>query len=193
MGNEELPDHIRTLRNTERVILSWCFRPWLSAGCETASEVAGIDILLSGHTHNRMDRPLVVNGATIIQSGCHGSFVGRLDLELNKGKVVLLRHKLISVDDSIPEDAAMQRVVERIVAPHREMLSEIVGHTGTALNRNTMLEATMDNLLLQAVAEAAGTGIAFSNGWRYGAPIPVGPVTVNDFGISCLPIRRFPQ
>ena len=121
-----------------------------------------------------------MNGATIIQSGCHGSFVGRLDLELNEGKVVLLRHELISVDESIPEDAAMQRVVERIVAPHREMLSEVVGHTDTALNRNTMLEATMDNLLLQAVAEAAGTSIAFSNGWRYGAPIPVGPVTVND-------------
>jgi hypothetical protein len=38
----------------------------------------------------------------------------------------------------------------------------------------------MDNFLLQAVAEAAGTRIAFSNGWRYGAPIPPGPVTVND-------------
>jgi S-sulfosulfanyl-L-cysteine sulfohydrolase len=74
----------------------------------------------------------------------------------------------------------MQRVVERIVAPHRVMLSEVVGHTETALNRNTMLEDTMDNLLLQAVAEAAGTSIAFSNGWRYGAPNPVGPVTVND-------------
>jgi 2',3'-cyclic-nucleotide 2'-phosphodiesterase (5'-nucleotidase family) len=33
---------------------------------------------------------------------------------------------------------------------------------------------------LQAVAEAADTRIAFSNGWRYGAPIPPGPVKVND-------------
>ncbi len=181
LGNEELPGHIRTLRETERVdvvvVLSHLGFP---QDVKLASEVAGIDVLLSGHTHNRMDRPLVVNGATIIQSGCHGSFVGRLDLELHEGKVVLLRHELISVDDSIPEDAAMQRVVEGIVAPHREMLAEVVGHTETALNRNTMLEATMDNLLLEAVAEAACTSIAFSNGWRYGAPIPVGPVTVND-------------
>lgn len=181
LGNEELPGHIRSLRERERVdlvvVLSHLGFP---QDVKLASEVAGIDILLSGHTHNRMDRPLIVNGATIIQSGCHGSFVGRLDLELNEGKVVLLRHELIHVDDSIPEDAAMQRVVERIVAPHRGMLSEAVGLTETPLNRNTMLEATMDNLLLQAIAEAAGTSIAFSNGWRYGAPIPVGPVTVND-------------
>jgi 2',3'-cyclic-nucleotide 2'-phosphodiesterase (5'-nucleotidase family) len=74
----------------------------------------------------------------------------------------------------------MQQSVEKVVAPHRQMLSEVVGQTETALNRNTFLESTMDNLLLQAVAEAADTRIAFSNGWRYGAPVPVGPVTVND-------------
>ncbi len=180
-GNEELPGHIHTLRDGQGVdlvvVLSHLGFP---QDVKLASEVAGIDILLSGHTHNRMHRPLVVNGAVIIQSGCHGSFVGRLDLELHQGRVELLRHRLIPVDDSVPGDAAMQRVVEGIVAPHREALSRIVGRTETALNRNTMFEATMDNLLLQAVAEAAGTRIAFSNGWRYGAPVPIGPVTVND-------------
>jgi len=48
------------------------------------------------------------------------------------------------------------------------------------LNRNTVLEATMDNLLLQALLEATGAEVAFSNGWRYGAPIPPGPITLND-------------
>jgi sulfur-oxidizing protein SoxB len=43
-----------------------------------------------------------------------------------------------------------------------------------------MAETTMGNLLLDAVAEAAGTAIAFSNGWRYGAPVPVGDITVGD-------------
>ena len=38
----------------------------------------------------------------------------------------------------------------------------------------------MDDLLLEAVAEAAGTPIAFSNGWRYGAPIAPGPIMMND-------------
>ncbi len=38
----------------------------------------------------------------------------------------------------------------------------------------------MDMLLLSAVAEAAQACVAFSNGWRYGAPIPPGPVTMND-------------
>jgi S-sulfosulfanyl-L-cysteine sulfohydrolase len=181
LGNAELPGHIRALRERERVelvvVLSHLGFP---QDVKLASEVAGIDILLSGHTHNRMDEPLVVNGATIIQSGCHGSFVGRLDVELEGEQVAAIHHQLIRVDDSIPADPDMKRLIEDIVAPHRQMLSENVGQTGTALNRNTFLESTMDNFLLQALAEAAGTRIAFSNGWRYGAPIPPGPVTVND-------------
>ena len=39
--------------------------------------------------------------------------------------------------------------------------------TRVRMNRYTMLEATMDNFLLDAIADAAGAEIAFSNGWRY--------------------------
>jgi S-sulfosulfanyl-L-cysteine sulfohydrolase len=38
----------------------------------------------------------------------------------------------------------------------------------------------MDNFLLQALLELTGDQMAFSNGWRYGAPVPPGPVTLND-------------
>lgn len=181
LGNEELPAHIRTLRDRERVelvvVLSHLGFP---QDVKLASEVDGIDVLLSGHTHNRMNEPLVVNGATIIQSGCHGSFIGRLDVDLDGGHVGAIHHQLIPVDDSVPADPDMERLIEVIVSPHRQRLSEVVGQTQTALNRNTFLESTMDTFLLQAVAEAAGTSIAFSNGWRYGAPVPPGAVTVND-------------
>ncbi len=180
LGNEELPGQIRVLREREKVdlvvVLSHLGFP---QDFKLATEVPGIDVLLSGHTHNRMIEPCKVNNTTIMQSGCHGSFVGRLDVEMSS-EGARVRHQLIEVDESFTEDSEMVRVVERAIAPHRKMLSEIVGHTSTALNRNTLLEATMDNLLLQAIADAAGTTIAFSNGWRYGAPIPPGPVTVND-------------
>ena len=66
------------------------------------------------------------------------------------------------------------------MSPYRDMLGEVVGRTTIGLNRNTVLESTMDNLLLDAIAEVAGTKLAFSNGWRYGAPVPPGPITRND-------------
>jgi 2',3'-cyclic-nucleotide 2'-phosphodiesterase (5'-nucleotidase family) len=38
----------------------------------------------------------------------------------------------------------------------------------------------MDNLLLQAISDLTGADMAFSNGFRYGAPVAPGPVTRND-------------
>lgn len=182
LGRDELPAEIERLREIEGaeliVVLSHLGFP---QDCRIASEVDGIDILLSGHTHNRTFEPTIVNGATVIQSGCHASFVGRLDVEMTGGKVSNIKHELVKLDDSVESDPSMQDIVDEIYAPHREMLSTVIGKTETDLNRYTILESTMDNVLLDAIAAAAGTEIAFSNGWRYGAPIPAGSnVTVND-------------
>jgi len=38
----------------------------------------------------------------------------------------------------------------------------------------------MDNFLLQSLIDSSGAEMAFSNGWRFGAPVPVGPVVMND-------------
>lgn len=181
LGKDELPAQIRALRDAEGVdLIVVLSHLGFAQDCKLASEVDGIDILLSGHTHNRMYHPAVVNGATIIQSGCHASFVGRLDVELTNGRISDISHELVELNDNIGSDAEMAAIVEEIYAPHREMLAEIVGETATHLNRYTILESTMDVLLVDAIAAAGDTEIAFSNGWRYGAPICAGEITVND-------------
>lgn len=55
-----------------------------------------------------------------------------------------------------------------------------LGTTSTPLTRYAMLESTMDNLLLAAIAASADVPVTLSNGWRYGAPIPAGPLTEMD-------------
>lgn len=181
LGNEELPPLIDKLRGDERVDLVVVLaHVGFPQEVKIAREVDGIDVLLSGHTHNRLASPVLVNGTIIIQSGCHGSFVGRLDLEIEDGRIRSYGHDLIEVSESIRPDREVQAMVDVALEPHREMLQTIVGQTQTALNRYGSLEATMDNLLLQSLQEASGAQLAFSNGWRYGAPVPPGPLTMND-------------
>ncbi|MDP1663280.1 MAG: bifunctional metallophosphatase/5'-nucleotidase [Phycisphaerales bacterium] len=181
LGNEELPGHIAHLRGEGRadvvVALSHLGFP---QDVKLAGEVSGIDVVLSGHTHNRLHEPFMVGKTAIIQSGCHGDFVGRIDLEIDRADVRVVGHQLIPVDDTFTDHPAVFAAVEQTMVPHRQLLAEVVGHTATDLNRATFLESTMDNLLLGAISEAAGTGIAFSNGWRYGAPVPRGPIRLND-------------
>lgn len=137
-------------------------------------------MLLSGHTHNRIYEAVSVNGTIIIQSGCHGSFIGRLDLQVSNKKVKKFKHKLIPVEENIKPDPVVEDMIDRIFRSKEEYLESIVGKTRTALNRSRVLESTMDNLLLKSIKEYTGAEIAFSNGWRYGIPILSGPITMND-------------
>lgn len=181
MGNEEMPKLIDMLRHKENVDLVVVLSHFgFPQEVKLAEEVAGIDILLSGHTHNRLAEPVIVNDTILIQSGCHGSFVSRLDVRVKQGKIVHHQHELIEVAEEIEPDVNVQPLVDHAHNPTREKLDAVVGHTTTALNRYRQLETTMDNLLLEALMEASNTKLAFSNGWRYGAPIPPGPITMND-------------
>lgn len=89
-------------------------------------------------------------------------------------------HQLIEVESSIIPDPALADIIERELTPFKDKLNAVVGETATALNRYTMLESTMDNFLLQSLMETSGAELAFSNGWRYGAPVIPGPVKLND-------------
>ncbi len=181
LGNKELPGYIKQLREIEKVDLI-CVLSHLGYPQEIrlAKEVDGIDILLSGHTHNRLYEAVVVNDCVILQSGCHGSFVGRLDIEVKNGRVHKFQHKLIKVNESIKPDQEVDSIVNKSLDKHRDLLNTVVGRTKTSLNRNRVLEATMDNFLLEALNVVSGEKIAFSNGWRYGAPVEAGPIRVND-------------
>ena len=126
LGKDELPAEIKRLREKEGaeliIVLTHLGFP---QDCQLASEVGGIDILLSGHTHHRIFEPTIINGATIIQSGCHASFVGRLDVEMENGKVTNISHELVKLDEAVESDAEMQKIVDEIYSPHHEMLSEV--------------------------------------------------------------------
>jgi len=181
LGREELPSIINVLRTQEKVdLVVLISHLGFPQDMKLLSEVQGVDVCLSGHTHNRLYKPVLQGKTLIIQSGCHGSFLGRLDLEIEGGRVADYRHELIEVEANINPDPAVNDLIRQALAPYQQELSTVVGETATALNRATMLETTMDNFMLQALLESTGAQLAFSNGWRFGAPIIPGMVTLND-------------
>lgn len=181
LGKDELPPIIDVLRSMEKVdLIVLISHLGFTQDMKLLSEVQGIDVCLSGHTHNRLYKPVLIGKTILIQSGCHGSFLGRLDLEIVDGLITDYKHQLIEVEASIQPDSIVDELVIQALAPYTKQLSEVVGETATALNRGTTMETTMDNFLLQALLESAGTQLAFSNGWRYGAPIVPGDITLND-------------
>lgn len=145
LGNQELPGHIRTLREQERVDLVVVLSHLgFSAGCETRSRSRR-------HRHFLEWPHAQPDGSTPRgeRRDDHSIGLSRIvfrsfDVELDGRKFI--PHQLIHVDDSIPADPEMERLIEDIMSPHRQVLAEVVGQTETDLNRNTFLESTMDNL-----------------------------------------------
>lgn len=181
LGKDELPPIIDLLRVKEKVeLIVLISHLGFTQDIKLLSEVQGIDVCLSGHTHNRLYKPVLIGKTIVVQSGCHGSFLGRLDLKILDGKIVDYQHRLIEVEASTPSDPIVAELVKQALAPYKKHLSEVIGETATALNRGTTMESTMDNFLLQALLESTGAQLAFSNGWRYGAPIVPGNITMND-------------
>ena len=181
LGKDELPPIIDVLRSKEKVdLIVLISHLGFTQDMKLLSEVQGIDVCLSGHTHNRLHKPVLIGKAILIQSGCHGSFLGRLDLEIADGNITNYKHQLIEVEASLQPDPIVDELVIQTLAPIKKQLSEVVGETATALNRGTSMETTMDNFLLQSLLEITGAQLAFSNGWRYGAPIVPGNITLND-------------
>jgi sulfur-oxidizing protein SoxB len=180
LGREELAGCIRQLQQERVDLIIVVSHLGFPQDMLLAAEVQGADIWPSGHTHNRLGRPAYINGAALIQSGCHGSFLGRIDLEIESGKVRVLRHQLLPVSEDVTPHPEVEELVNRQMQPYREFLQREVGCTKTALSRSTVLEATMDNFLCHSLLDLTGAEVAFSNGWRFGAPVPAGTVTAND-------------
>jgi 5'-nucleotidase len=109
------------LRQEEKVDLVLClshsglsFDPkkgWAGEDVELATQVPGIDVIVSGHSHTRLSKPIEVNNTIIVQAGSEGRFVGKLVIEKTPKGVVLVSDDLIPVNDQIPGDPMIQRMV----------------------------------------------------------------------------------
>jgi len=180
LGNEELPHYVQELQEKEVDLIVVLSHLGFPQDVKMMQEVGGVDICLSGHTHNRLSEPVQIDNTTIIQSGSQSSFIGKIDVTVEDKKITELDHSLMTITKDIPENSKMKDLVQKAVALYKEQLSEVVGQTDGILHRGWNVESTMDNLLLEAIQHQTNSELAFSNGWRYGAPIDKGPITLKQ-------------
>jgi sulfur-oxidizing protein SoxB len=147
-----------------------------------ASRVKGIDVLLSGHTHDAVPVVLEIGQTLMIGSGSHGKFLSRLDLDVRDGKVADYRFRLIPVfSDAIAPDPEMAAMVQKVRAPHEAELGRVLGRTEGLLYRRGNFNGTFDDLICQALLEQRDAQIALSPGFRWGATLlPGQDITVDD-------------
>lgn len=158
----------------------------LSADKALAEAVSGIDLIVGGHSHNRMKDAIRVRDTLIVQAGAHGSDLGRLDLSIDSGRIISHRRTLtpITGEDS---DTAVAQIIARTQAPYRERMDEHVGRaTGVIIRAQTIAgqepekrdaESPADDLFADAIRETTRSDIAFLPGLGYGIALQPGKIT----------------
>ena len=137
-----------------------------------ASRVQGIDVILSGHTHDALPEPVLVGETIIIASGSNGKFVSRVDLDVRDGRMMGFRHKLIPIfSDVIAPDAEVSAIIDAERAPYEAAMSEVIGQADTLLYRRGNFNGTWDDLICQALIEEREADISMSPGVRWGPSI----------------------
>ncbi|WP_439104878.1 thiosulfohydrolase SoxB [Celeribacter marinus] len=147
-----------------------------------ASLVTGIDVILTGHTHDALPEPVLVGETILIASGSNGKFVSRVDLDVRDGQMMGFRHKLIPIfSDVIEPDKEVAALIDEQRAPYLEDMSTVVGETDSLLYRRGNFNGTWDNLICDALIEQREADIAMSPGVRWGPSlIPGDKITRED-------------
>jgi sulfur-oxidizing protein SoxB len=142
-----------------------------------AARVTGLDVILSGHTHDALPEPVLVGETIIVASGSNGKFVSRVDLDVRDGKMMGFRHKLIPVfSDVITPDPVVTAAIDAERAPYEPDLSEVIGRTAedTTLFRRGNFNGSWDDLICDALIEEREADISMSLGVRWGPSIMPG-------------------
>lgn len=80
-----------------------------------AKEVAGIDVVISGHSHTELNEAIIVNGHTaVVQTGKESRNLGELVLALDGNKLTVTSYRLLPIDDSIMGDRAIAKDIEQL-------------------------------------------------------------------------------
>ncbi|PPB79731.1 sulfur-oxidizing protein SoxB [Albidovulum inexpectatum] len=158
-----------------------------------AARVPGIDVILTGHTHDALPEPVLVGETILIASGSNGKFVSRVDLDVRDGRMMGFRHKLIPIfSDVIQPDAEIAALIDEQRAPYKSELEEVLGTSESLLYRRGNFNGTWDDLICNALIEEREADIALSPGFRWGPSLlPGEPITREDlFNVTSM---SYPQ
>jgi S-sulfosulfanyl-L-cysteine sulfohydrolase len=137
-----------------------------------AGRVKGIDVILTGHTHDATPGAIRVGDTLLVAAGSHGKFLARLDLEVSGRKVVDYAFRLIPIlSDVIQPDRDIAAMIADIRAPHHDALTRVLGHTESLLYRRGNFNGTFDDLICQALLKERDAEIALSPGFRWGSSL----------------------
>ncbi|GAB6053767.1 thiosulfohydrolase SoxB [Magnetospira thiophila] len=172
---ERVQEHVDKARDEGADLIVLASHDGFDVDRKLASRVKGIDVLLTGHTHDAIPDVIKVNDTLMVASGSHGKFLARLDVKVENKRVSDYRFKLMPVfTDAITPDPEIATLVQNIRAPYEQDVNRVLGRTESLLYRRGNFNGTFDDLICQSIIEERDCQISLSPGFRWGSSLPPG-------------------
>ena len=154
---------------------------------------ADLDLIVGGHSHTALFKPVHVEKkdgkvVPIVQAGYHGMYLGRLIIDVEKGKPLkVVDYKLIPVDQ---DRMRPHRKVKKLVDEGKRKLENEYGKGwlyGKVAHSELILEASQSYLtpwsafLVGVTKEKLKADIAIDSPAFFGKYLPKGPLSRADF------------
>ena len=181
---QKLVDELRGAQHADVVLL--LSHNGMDVDLKLASRVRGIDVVLGGHTHDAVPRPVVVanpGGKTLVTNGgSNGKFLAVLDLDVSTGALKDVRYHLLPIyADLLKPDGDMLALIERHRAPFGSKPSQVLATSEALLYRRGNFTGPLDQVVCDALRHQLNAQIALSPGFRWGTTVLAGqPITAED-------------
>ncbi|WP_440118258.1 bifunctional metallophosphatase/5'-nucleotidase [Paenibacillus sp. QZ-Y1] len=150
----------------------------LSTDRRLAEQIAGIDVILGGHTHHVLEEPLVIGQTVLGAAGKFGQWLGKVVLERESGQ----NEPTLVSSGCVPVQSMMlEEKVSLAIATHRTEAERVLDQTAVITDRMLPIdyehESPFGSLLAQAVRQFTGAQLSLVNAGQLLGDLPQGNVT----------------
>lgn len=142
-----------------------------------AEQIVELDLIIGGHSHSRMEAPLIIHSCIIHQAGSYAQTLGRLVLDVQEGALVLVESETIAIHEE--PDSSLLRLIEHERSEAMAVLSEplLVNHE---LRFHPTEENSLMNFLCDALAKHHPCDFAMINHGilSHALPDPITPLSL---------------
>ena len=179
---DEIQSNIDEARDNGAEIIVLLSHNGFDVDQKLAADISGIDVILTGHTHDAVPEAVRIGKTLVLSSGSHGKYLGRIDLEVEGGQVVDASSTLIPVfSDVISPDSEMSSLISQLRAPFEAECNRVIGKADSLLYRRGNFNGSWDDVICDAIREERDVEIALSPGFRWGTTLlPDQPITIDD-------------
>ena len=160
-----------------------------------AEKIKGVDVVVGGHSHAKVTKPVKVGDTIIVQAWEHGKALGVLDLTLKDGKITSFDGYLEEIKPKAEkEDQKVLAIVEKYKQRMASVLDDKVGEVDVDLDgerKNVRRrETNLGNFIADILRELSKADGAIINGGAIRASIKKGEIKVKDIYTS-LPFDNY--